>query len=384
MDFILSKEQLLIQKGAREIADEYIAPVARQIDQENRVPEEIMSMLAELGYFGLTFPEYLGGAEAGYDGYVLVQEQITRICGGLGVVLGANSLGLGAINSFGTLEQKEKYIIPTLSQENRGRHIASFAFTEPGTGSDPKQLATFAVRDNNSYVLNGTKRFISMADYPGPIVVFARERDNSEAVSAFIVDKYCPGYSVSEPWEKIGYHGASLVDVYLKDVRIPMNNRLGESGQGFDILLLGIALGKVTTSTIALGGILGAYEEALKYARGKLHRGKPISKFQSIQLKIADLHVKYETCRWLCYRLAQLANNIKDTRQFAFEAAVAKCYCGDTVVEAAKLACDIHGSYGVIKDYTIERIYRDAIIGPEIEGVSDIQRIIIAGNILDY
>lgn len=381
MDFKLSKEQALIQRGAREIAEKYISPLAAQIDKENRVPAELINMLGEMGYWGLTFPEALGGEEAGYDGYVLVLEQLTKELAGLGIMIGANPLGLGAVNKFGTEEQKQKYIIPTL--ESKGKRMASFAFTEPGTGSDPRQLTSTAVRSGNGYVLNGTKRFISMGDYAGPIVVFAKETDNNNAISAFILDKFCAGYSVSEPWEKIGYHGASLVDVYLKDVNISLDNRLGESGQGFDILLLVIALGKITTATMALGGILGAYEQALTYAREKQHRGKPIAKFQAIQLKIADLHVKYETARWLCYRVAQLANSIKNPAEFAFEAAVAKCYCGNTVVEAAKLACDIHGSYSVIKDYPIERIYRDAIIGPEIEGVADIQRIIIAGHVLN-
>jgi alkylation response protein AidB-like acyl-CoA dehydrogenase len=381
MDFNLSKEQALMQRGAREIAEKYISPLAGQIDKENRVPDEIIQMLGEMGYLGLTFPEALGGAEAGYDGYVLVLEQLTKELAGLGVLIGANPLGLGAIYNFGTAEQKQKYIKTTLN--TLGKSMASFAFTEPGTGSDPRQLTTIAVRNGDSYVLNGTKRFISMADYPGPIIIFAKEKDNNDAISAFIVDKFCAGYSVSKPWEKIGYHGASLVDVYLKDVTIPLENRLGQSGQGFDILLLIIALGKVTTSTISLGGVLSAYEQAMKYAKEKQHRGKPIAKFQSIQLKLADLHVKYETARWLCYRLAQLANEMKDPAEFAYEAAVAKYYCGNTVVEAARLSCDVHGSYGVIKDYPIERIYRDAIIGPEIEGVADIQRIIIARHILN-
>lgn len=381
MEFRLNKEQILIQQGAREIAEKYIAPVAKQIDKDNYVPDEIIALLDDMGYLGLTFPESLGGAEAGYDGYVLVLEQLTKELAGLGIIVGANPLGLGAIYKFGTDEQKEKYIKTTL--ESKGKRMASFAFTEPGTGSDPRQLTTTAVKKGENYILNGTKRFISMGDYPGPIVVFAKETDNNNAISAFILDKLCPGYSVSQPWEKIGYHGASLVDVYLQDVIVPLENRLGESGQGFDILLLVIALGKVTTSTIALGGMLGAYEQAVKYAREKQHRGKPIAKFQAIQLKLADLHIKYETAKWLCYRLALLANNIKDPAEFAYEAAVAKCYCGNTVVEAAKLACDVHGSYGVVKDYPIERIYRDAIIGPEVEGVADIQKVIIAGYILN-
>ena len=269
MDFNLSKEQSLIQQMAQEFAEKSIAPLAKQIDEENRIPEEIIAAMAELDLFGIPFPEEYGGADGGYDGYVLAMEQIAKVSGGIAMTLAAHTLGLGAISVFGTEEQKKKFMFPAC----KGKHIVSFAFTEPGTGSDPKQITSNAVKQGDFYILNGTKRFISNANYPGAMVVFAREMESGE-VTAFILEKWAEGYSLSEPWDKIGMLGGQLLDVYLKDVKVPAENLLGKIGQGFPILLMGIALGKIGTSTAALGGTLAALEEASKYAREKNHRGQ--------------------------------------------------------------------------------------------------------------
>ena len=276
------------------------------------------------------------------------------------------------------LGRKEKYIPKGCGGEGK----SSFAFTEPGTGSDPKQLTTIATRAGDYYVINGVKRFITNAGYEGPMVIFCKDSDTG-GCSAYILDKFSEGYSLSKPWEKIGGHGSPIFDVYLKDVKVPAGNLLGEPGKGFAILLLGIAMGKVGTSTIALGGMLAAYEEALKYAKEKLHRGSPIAKFQAIQLKVAHIAAKYQSTRWMCYRLGILATDIKDAAQFQAEAALLKGYASDTAVEVAKLAMDVHASYGLTTDYPVERIYRDAIIAPQIEGVSDMQRIIFAASVLN-
>ena len=374
MDFSLSKEQLLIQKMARDFAEKYIEPVAEQIDRENKIPQDILEGLAELDLFGIPFPEEYGGADGGYDGYVLAMEQLGRVSGGVAMTLSAHSLGLSAIYVFGTEDQKQKYMVPGC----KGKDIVSFAFTEPGTGSDPKQITTTAVKDGDHYIINGTKRFISNANWPGAIILFARDNESGKP-SAFIVDKGCEGYSISEPWDKMGMHGGMLLDVYLKDVKVPAENLLSGPGMGYPILQLGISYGKIGVWSTALGGTLAAYEEGLKYAKEKMHRDKPISRFQSIQLKIADMAIKYEAARWLTYRLGYLANNMKDPRQFAKEAALAKTFVCDTAVEVTRLAMDIHGSYGLMNDYKISRIYRDTIIGPQIEGVADMQRMIVAG-----
>lgn len=374
MDFNLSKEQLMIQQMAREFAEKYIEPVAEQIEQENKIPEDILKGLAELELFGIPYPEEYGGAGGGYDGYVLAMEQLARASGGVAMTISAHCLALSAISAFGTEEQKKKFMTPCC----KGEQIASFAFTEPATGSDPKQLATTAVKDGDYYILNGTKRFISNANWPGVIVIFAVDNETNKP-TAFLVDKWCEGYSISEPWDKMGMHGGQLLDVYLKDVKVPAENVLAGPGMGYPILQLGISFGKVGVSSTALGGILAAYEEGLRYAKEKMHRDKPITKFQSIQLKIADMAIKYEAARWLTYRLGMLANNVKDPRQFAKEAALTKTFVCDTMVEVARLSIDIHGSYGLMNDYKVSRIYRDAIIGPQIEGVADMQKMIVAG-----
>lgn len=382
MDFKLNKEQELIQKAARDFANNIIMPRVKQIEDEDKIPKEVWAGLADLGFLGLPFEEEFGGGEAGYENYVLVQEQISRVSSGVGTAFSVHMMASDVIALFGTPEQKQRYL-PSMC---RGELVPSFAFTEPGTGSDPKQLTTTATMDGDFVIINGVKRFISNAAYEGPMVVFCKDADTG-GFSAYIVDKCCAGYSLSKSWDKIGGHGSPIFDVYFKDVRVPSSNLLGEAGKGFDILLLGIAFGKVGTSTIALGGILAAYEAAVKYAKEKLHRGQPIAKFQAIQLKIGHLASKYYSTCWMCYRLGALAseimsNKINTVSQFPAEAALVKAYASDTAVEAARLAMDVHASYGLTKDYPVERIYRDTIIAPQIEGVSDMQRIIFASSVL--
>lgn len=378
MEFSLSKDQLMIQKMAREFSIKFLEPAAEQIDREGTTPPAIMEGLADLELMGLPFAEEYGGAGAGYDAYVLAMEQLGRVSSGPAIAISVNCLGLGAIDKFGTPEQKNKY----MPRACKGEELASFAFTEPGTGSDPRQITTTAVKDGDSYVINGSKRFITNASYPGPMVLFANDSESGKP-TAFIVDKFCDGYSLSQPWEKIGYHGGPLLDVYFKNVRVPAENVLGRIGGGFPVLTYGIAFGKVGISSVALGGILSALEESVKYAREKTHRGAPIAKFQAIQLRIADLAMKYEACRWLTYRLGCLANDAKDQAAFAKEAALTKTFVCETFADAARIAIDVHGSYGLMNDYKVTRLYRDAIMGPQVEGVADMQKMIVAGMLLN-
>ena len=376
MDFKLSKEQELIQRTAREFAEKYISPVAEQIDRENKVPPEIYKKMSELELFGIPFSEELGGSNAGYSCYPLAVEQIARASGGIALTLSVNTLGLSAINIFATPEQKKQVMPPCC----RGEKIASFAFTEPGTGSDPKQITTTAVKDGDSYILNGTKRFISCADMEGPIVIFAKD-DETNFPTGFILDKFCPGYSVSEPWYKIGMRGGTMTDVYLKDVRVPAGNMLGPKGQGYWVLQAGIAFGKVGVSSGALGGMQAALDLCIKYAKEKRHRDKTIAKFQGVQMDIAKIAEKTEAARWLCYRLGYLAETMKDMRLFAKEAALTKTFVTEAAVDVSRLAIGLHGSYGLMHDYAVERIYRDMIIGEQVEGVKDLQRV-ITGSLL--
>jgi alkylation response protein AidB-like acyl-CoA dehydrogenase len=377
MDFKLSKEQELIQKTVREFAEKHIVPVADQIDRENKVPPEIYKKMAELELFGIPFAEEFGGTGAGYSCYPLAVEQIARASGGVALTLSVNTLALSAINVFATPEQKKQVMTPCC----QGEKIASFAFTEPGTGSDPKQITTTAVKDGDSYLINGTKRFISCADREGPIVIFAKDEETNFP-TGFMVDKFCPGYSVSEPWHKIGMRGGTMSDVYLKDVRVPAANMLGPKGQGYWVLQAGIAFGKIGVSSGALGGMQAALDLCVKYAKEKQHRDKTIAKFQGVQMDLAKIAEKTEAARWLCYRLGYLAETSKDLRLFAKEAALTKSFVTEAAVDVSRLAVAVHGSYGVMQDYAVERIYRDMIIGEQVEGVADLQRVITASILL--
>lgn len=377
MDFQLSKEQELIQKAAREYAEKVIAPMADQIEKENKVPNEVFEELGELGILGIPFAEEFGGTGAGYSCYPLAMEQIARCSSGVAMTVSVNGLGLSAINVFGTPEQKKKY----MPGPCKGKQIASFAFTEPSTGSDPKQITTTAVKDGNYYILNGTKRFISAADMEGPMVVFAKD-DETGKPTAFIVEKHCPGYSISEPWHKIGMRGGQLLDVYFKDVKVPAENVLGPKGMGYMVLQVGIAYGKVGVSSCCLGAMQKALELSIKYAKEKAHRDSTIAKFQSVQLNIAKIAEKTEAARWMTYRLGYLAETMTDYRRFAYEAALTKTFVTEAAVDVSRLAMAVHGSYGLMEDYEVQRIYRDMIIGEQIEGVNDMQRMITAGTLL--
>jgi len=377
MNFDFTDEQILVQQMAREFAEQYIAPRVEEIEQENMVPPEILKGLAEWGMFGMPYPEAYGGTNAGYETYVLAMEQIARVSTGPAVVVSAHCLGLSAISNYGTEEQKQKYMVPAC----RGEQIVSFAFTEPDTGSDPKQITTTAVLEGDHYIINGTKRFITNSGYAGPLVVFAKDSESGRP-TAFIVEKFCEGYSLSEQWKKIGWHGGGLYDIYLKNVKVPRENVLGELGNGYPVLQHGIAFGKIGMNAATLGSILAAYEEAVKYVKGKTHRGESIGKFQAVQLKIADIAMRYEASRWLAYRLGILANNSTNPAAFASEAAMSKVIIAENAVQAARLAMDLHGSYGLMQDMPISRIYRDAIMGPQVEGVIDMQKLIVAGSIL--
>jgi alkylation response protein AidB-like acyl-CoA dehydrogenase len=288
-----------------------------------------------------------------------------------------HSLGTSAIYTFGTPEQKARYMPDACA----GKKLSSFAFTEPATGSDPKQITTTAVQDGDYYVINGTKRFISAADLDGPIVIFANDSDTGKP-TAFIVDKNCQGYTTSEPWHKIGNRGGNLVDVYLKDVRIPTSNLLGPKGNGYMVLQYGISFGKVGVASGALGGMQAALELCVKYAKEKTHRDGTIAKFPTIQVAIAKIAEKVEAARWLTYRLGYLAEHSKDLRAFAKEAALTKAFVTEAAVDVARMAVGVHGSYGLMEDYKVSMIYRDAIIGEQVEGVIDMQRMITAGSLL--
>jgi alkylation response protein AidB-like acyl-CoA dehydrogenase len=377
VDFKLTEEQELIQRSAREYAEKILAPQVASIIEKNEVPATVIRELKDLDFFALFMPEAYGGAGSDYQNYVLVMEQIARICPAVAVIMSVNAVGLAAVEIFGTEAQKQAFLPPGCS----GDGALSFAFTEPGTGSDPKQITTTATRKGDTYILNGTKRFITNASLPGPIVIIARDKEAGE-ISAFIAQKFCDGYALSEPWRKMGCQGAPLYDVYLKDLAVPVENLLGDPGKGFWILKVALALGKIGISSIFLGTMLAAYEEALHYARERTHRGDPITKFQAVQAAIVDMAMKYEAARWMTYRIGYLADHAKDKGAILKDSAMAKIFVTETAVDLARIAMGIHGSYGLMQEYKISQIWRDVIFGPQVEGVSHLLKALVAGEIL--
>lgn len=381
MDFNLSKEQQLIQKAARDYSRSRIEPIVNEIIGTNHIPEQILNELGELGMFGIPYAEEYGGGEAGYLDYIIALEQLSCGCPGIGMIISVNTVGLSVINALGTEEQKAFY----LPRGMKGQEIFSFAFTEPGTGSDPKQLTTSVRQDGNKFILNGTKRFISNAGYAGPMVVIAREEESGKA-SAFIIEKFCPGYSTSQKWDKMGAHGGPLYDVYLNNVEADESQVLGPRGQGLWALKLAMVYGKIGLTGLFLGIARSAYEEGVQYAARKTHRGTPIAdKFEHIQISIADMAMKYEACRWYAYHLGWAADTFKDPWALVKEAALTKVQVAETAIDISRISMGIHASYGLMRDYKISRIWDDVIMGPQVEGTAPVLKILAAGIILkDY
>jgi alkylation response protein AidB-like acyl-CoA dehydrogenase len=374
MDFNLTKEEELIRKTARDFAEKKIEPVAVEIDREDRIPEDVYSGMAELEFYGIPFPKKYKGVGSTYTAFAVVVEELSQSLACLGLVLTAHLLSAAAIYYFGTEEQKERYIAPICT----GESIGSFAFTEPGTGSDPKQLTSTARLDGSEYVLNGTKRFITNSTLKGHAVIVAL--DEAGKVCAFIVEKNKEGYSTSKPWDRMGWRGGQVADIYLKDCRIPVANFLGKTGEGYRILLDAIARSKMGISAASVGIGQAALNESIKYAKEKTWRDKTISSFQTIQWLLADMAIRVQAGRWMTYRLAFSMDN--EMPDFITQSAMTKTFASEMSVEVTRQAVQVHGSYGYIKGNKVERLYRDAKIGELVEGVNEIQRVIVAGDLL--
>jgi alkylation response protein AidB-like acyl-CoA dehydrogenase len=372
MDFTLTREQEATKRSVREFCDKEILPIADRIEKEAAIPDDLIKKMARLRLFGIPYDKRYGGTGGDYTTATLVLEELARASGAVSMRVGVNYLASIPISLFGSEEQKAKYLPPLC----RGDGAGSFAWTEEATGSDPKSLNTRATLVGDEYVLNGSKRFITSAELDGIIVIFARD---GEGVSAFIGEKNRAGYSVPKPWEKLGMRGVSLTDIYLDNYRVPAANLLGSRGQGFDVLLDTIAIGKLNTSAIILGCTQSALDEAVKYARERTVRGRPIAEFQAIQWLISDIAVPLEAARWLVYRLASLADQKQNIRT---ESALTKIFVTEMAVEAVRKAFKVHGAYGYVKDFKIERLLRDINLGEIIEGANEIQRVIVANSLL--
>lgn len=383
MDFNLTKEQQMIQQVAKEFAEKSLAPVVDEIEAKHTIPMELFKEAGELGLLALPIGEKWGGADAGYDGYALAMEQIGKVSGSFAMAIMAHVLGMSIIETFCTEEQK-KIALPKAAT---GEYITSFAFTEPNTGSDPKQITGTARREGDHYVLNGTKRFITNAAYPGYMCVVMREEESGK-LSTFLVNKSDPGYSTSEPWDKIALNGGQLLDLYFKDYELPADALVGEIGDGFMHLTSGIGYGKMGISAYSLGLADAAYEEGLSYVMQKMHRGTPIAKkFQSIQLMIADMYEKLDAARLILYKAACNANYNSKHSQLVFARDMAACkdFVCNEAREIVNIALDMHACYGLMTEYKITRLYKEACMMPQIESPSHVQKVIVANHVIaDY
>ena len=379
MEFKLNDVQEMIRDLARRYAREAIGPRVEEIETAEKFPEDLFRTMAEMGFISMNYPEAYGGMEVGYLASSMAVEEIAKVSPSAATVLTVVLLPLEAINLYGTEEQKQKYLVPGL----QGAFKGSFAFTEPGTGSDPKQLKTVAVKTGDgTYKISGVKRFISNAAYEGPLVLFALEADTG-LCTAFIIRKFCPGYSLSNAWDKVGLQGSRIYDVFLDEVEVTEEDILGGHGQGFDILIGTTTYGKLTFSAVFAGAIGGAYELAVKYAKEKMHRDKPIAKFPTIQDKIARIAANALSARLMLYKTAEDADAIKDDiRKVQASTALLKGYVADLAVESNVMALNVLASYGVTAEYKVERFVRDSLVAPNIEGAADIQRLIAGSYIL--
>ncbi|MDR3349786.1 MAG: acyl-CoA dehydrogenase family protein [Acidaminococcales bacterium] len=378
MEFKLTDIQEMVQETAREVAQKVIWGQVAQIEKERHISDGIAKAVADAGILGIPFPEEYGGIDAGYIAQALAFEEIAKVSPSVSLSLLVSVTCLEAVRHYGSAEQKEKYLKAGIEGEFR----ASLAFTEAGTGSDPKQILTTYRKEGSGFVINGAKRFITNAAYKGPILLFAKN-EQTLLVSAFMFEKFTEGYSLSTPWDTVGCRGSAIYDIFLDDVRIPASALLGKEADGHKILLSSVAHSKVALCATFVGIMAAGYEAAVKYAKEKTHRGAPIAKFQSIQLKIATIAAMVESARLMTYKLAEESENRSNIARMKAWVGLAKAYVSDIAVECNSMVMKVLGPYGVTEEFLVEKYMRDALIAPNIEGVSDMQRVIAAGYILN-
>lgn len=375
---LLNEDQLAIKKIISDIAEKIIAPKAAYYDETEEFPWENIQKLSESGFMGMSIPEFLSGSEMDMVSQVVALEEISKACAATGAIVAVhNSAGILPILWKGTEEQKRKYL-PALAT---GRFIGAFALTEPGAGSDAAQAATTAVLDGDSYVLNGTKCFISNGGVADIFVVFA-SKDRTKGVkglSAFIVEKGTAGFTIGKHEKKMGIRASSTVELHFDDCRIPLSNQLGKDGEGFKIAMMTLDTARIGIAAQAVGIAEAAYEKALDYSKIREQFGKPISANQAIQFMLVDMAIQIEAARQLTYHAASL----KDAGlSFGKEAAMAKTFASDISVQVALDAIQIMGGYGYSREYPVERLLRDAKITQIYEGTNQIQRVVIGRQIL--
>ncbi len=378
MEFSQSDELQEIRRTVREFAEKEIRPNMMEWDENQIFPREILATLAELGFMGILIPTEYGGAGLGYQEYSTVVEEVSRVDGSIGISVAAhNSLCTGHIYMAGTEEQRQKFVMPLAT----GEKLGAWSLTEPEAGSDAAGTQTVAKRDGDSWILNGQKTFTTHGTYGDICVAMAvtdREKGH-DGISAFIIEKGTPGFEAGHKENKLGLRASDTSTVTFDDCRIPLSNLLGGEGQGFRDSMKVLDGGRISIGAMALGMAQGAYEAALNYSKERKQFGKPISHFQATQFKLADMATEIDAARLLIYRAAWLKDQGATT---TLESSMAKLYAGEVAVRVANECVQIHGGYGLIKDYPAEKFYRDVKLCTIGEGTSEIQRMVIAREVL--
>jgi len=370
----LSEEQHLLQDSVRQFADEVVRPRAKEIDETGEFPRQFFAQAGELGLAGVTIPEQYGGAGMDPLSYSLVIEEISRVCASSGVILSVNnSLVCDPILKFGTEAQKDEFLRPLA----RGQMLGCFALTEPEAGSDPAAIRTTAVRVGEEYVLNGNKIFITSGTDADLAIVFATvDRDlRHRGITAFIAPAMTPGYSHGSHEYKLGVNASGTTELAFADMRIPVSQRLGGEGEGFKVAMSALDGGRLGIASQAVGIAQGAFEEALEYSTQREQFGRPIAEFQAIQFYLADMSTEIDAARLLTWKAAWAKGS---GRRFSLEAAQAKLFASEMAQRVTSKALQIHGGYGYIREYNVERYFRDARIVEIYEGTSEIQKMVIS------
>jgi alkylation response protein AidB-like acyl-CoA dehydrogenase len=378
MNLQLTDEQSMIQAMAREFADAHVRPIAAEIDREARFPHETVKRMGELGLMGMAVPERWGGAGADVVSYVVALEEIAKACASHAVVMSVNNSLYGdPVLKFGTDEQRARFLTPVAS----GHAIGCFALTEPQAGSDASNQATTARRDGDQYIITGRKLFITSGREASLALVFA-QTDRATAhrgISAFVIEKGTPGFTVSKTEDKLGIRASDTAELVFEECRVPAANRIGEEGQGFRVALTAIDGGRIGIGAQAVGIAAGAYARAVAYARERKAFGVTIGQHQMVQWMLADMATAIDGGRLLCLQAATLKDRgVPFTRQ----AAMAKLFCAEMAMKVTTDAVQVHGGYGFIKDYEVERYFRDAKVTALYEGTSQIQKLVIAREVL--
>lgn len=378
MDFSLSKQQQLFLQMIREFAEKEVKPLAAEVDESERFPLETVEKMAKLGIMGIPFPTEFGGAGGDNQLYTMAVEELSRVCATTGVIVSAHtSLCCAPIMENGTPEQKAKYL-PKLCS---GEWIGAFGLTEPNAGTDASAQQTMAVKEGDHYILNGTKIFITNAAYAHVYIIMAMtdKSKGTRGISAFIVERDFPGFSIGKKEKKMGIRGSATCELIMENCVVPAENLLGQEGKGFSIAMKTLDGGRIGIASQALGIAQGAMDETVKYVKERKQFGKAIGQFQNTQFQLADLQTRIEAARLLVRKAAYK----KDMKlPYSADAAMAKLFAAETAMDMTTKAVQFHGGYGYTREYPVERMMRDAKITEIYEGTSEVQRMVISSNLL--